>query len=184
MLSCPNLHASLDRHHPVMLQGVRHLLQSVVHGGFLPTKPLINKDERLDRNNIDKYGAAPLQCLPCDFWNDCFPNVHWVFICQHLTPDQMHIRIVIITYAPFVHRGCQLQPPHHSVEPGGTGCGRLSTRFHQVWPALSSAGSFLTVSLASRIISEDRAADCWWGLQKLNKRLLPLFFTGRHPSGI
>jgi len=139
-----------------MLQGVRHLLQSVVDGGFLPTKPLINKDERLDRNNIDEYGAAPLQCLPCDFWNDCFPNVHWVFICQHLTPDRMHISFVIITYAPFVHRGCQLQPPHHSVEPGGT-LAVMSTRFCQVQAALSSAGSFWIMSPGLRIISTPMA---------------------------
>jgi len=48
---------------------------------------------------------------------DCFLMSHQVLFVDSL-PD-VHQVCWIITYAPFVHRGCQLQPPCHSVEPGG-----------------------------------------------------------------
>ena len=44
-----------ERHHPITVAGVWHLLHSIVDGGFLTTKPFIvcflEEDEQMDRSN-------------------------------------------------------------------------------------------------------------------------------------
>jgi len=52
-----------ERHRVVTLGGVRHLLHSVVDGGFLTTKPFIVRflaeEERVDRSNEAEFGTCP-----------------------------------------------------------------------------------------------------------------------------
>ena len=53
------LSTTTERHYPITVAGVQHLLHSIVDGGFLTTKPFIvhflKEDEQMDRSNDEEF---------------------------------------------------------------------------------------------------------------------------------